>query len=466
MDVTRRFVLFLVFFLAIAVAPLAAEGLPAETEEKIDEIVAHVLEETGVPSASIAVVKDGRIALTEAYGLARIDPQTSASRGQRYPIGSISKQFTAAALVLLAAEGKLGLDDPIGKYFPEVTRADEITLRQLLSHTSGIRDYWPQDYVPPAMLEPITTDELIERHATQPLDFEPGTRWQYSNTGYVIAGAIVEKVSGKSLIEFLQEQVFEPLGMANVHDLDQGALPPTDPAGYQRFALGPLRRAPKEGEGWIFAAGQLAMTAENLAKWDVAMIEGGVPGAAVFSELWKEVMLDSGVGTGYGLGVGVSLQNGRRLVRHGGEVSGYTATNLVYPDQRSAVVVFVNQDASGSHRTIARKIAELLFIGESPEDEEMLERVGEVLESLRRGTIDRSLLTANGNAYLSEAALADIHAGLKKLGRPKQITRLRQSLRGGLTTRVYQAKYKKKTLAVVTRATEDGKLEQFTVDIE
>lgn len=472
MRAARRFALWC-FVLTLATggwtaAPdtRAGEGLSAGVAGEIDAIVAEVLEETGVPGASIAVVHDGTIALTRAYGLARLDPPTAAGTAMRYPIGSISKQMTAATVVILADEGKLDLDDPISGFFPDVTRSDEITLRQLLSHTSGIRDYWPQDYVPPAMLEPISTAELVERHATQPLDFEPGSKWQYSNTGYVIAGAIVEQVSGKSLIELLKEKIFEPLAMASIHDIDRSALPPGDPTGYQRFALGPLRRAPKEGQGWIFAAGQLAMTAEDLARWDVAMIEGKLPGAAVFSELWREVLLDSGVGTGYGLGVGVSLQDGRRLVRHGGEVSGFTATNLVYPDERAAVVVFVNQDASGAHAAIGRRIADLLFHGDAPDDLEMRERVAEVLAGLRRGTIDRSLFTPNGNAYFSETALSDIRGSLKGLGKPKQITRLRQSLRGGLTTRVYRAAFKKKTLEIVTRATPDGKLEQYTVSVE
>jgi CubicO group peptidase (beta-lactamase class C family) len=444
----------------------AAEALPKKVTDGIDTAVTEVLEETGVPSASVAVVHDGKIALTKAYGMARLDPPTPATTIMRYPIGSISKQFTAAAVVMLAEAGKLSLDDTVDRFFPDLTRAGDITLRQLLSHTAGIRDYWPQDYVPPAMLEPVTTEELIDRWARRPLDFEPGSTFQYSNTGFVIAGAIVEKVSGETLPEFLRERIFAPLGMDSVTDIDQGSLTPDDATGYQRFGLGPPRPAPKEGKGWLFAAGPLAMTAEDLAKWNLSLIEGRVPEPAVTRELTREAVLGNGVGTGYGLGLAVALDGNRRVVGHGGEVSGFTAVNRVYPEERAAIVVLVNQDAADAARTIAGRIAEQLFVGNSPADAEMLARVSEILDGLRKGKIDRSLFTPNANHYFSEAALEDIRAGLRRLGPPKEITQTRHSLRGGLTTRVYRAVFKKKTLRIVTRAAPDGKLEQYTLSVE
>ena len=444
----------------------AAGALSAEAAAEIDRATEAVLRNTGVSSASVAVVRNGEIVLAKAYGMARIDPPAPATAAMRYPIGSISKQFVAAAVVMLAQEGKLGLDDPIARFLPEVTRADDITARQLLSHTSGIRDYWPQDYVPPTMREPIGTAELIARHAHQPLDFEPGTQWQYSNTGYVIAGAIVEQAGGKPLMDFLAERIFEPLGMDSVFDIDAGPLPDTDAAGYQRFALGPLRRAPKEGRGWLFSAGQLAMTAEDLAKWSVALMEGKTPGAAVVRELAREAVLASGVGTGYGLGLGVSLRGGRRVLGHGGEVSGFTATQRVFPEDGLAIVVLANQDAANAAPGIARRIEHVLLVGHSPEDAEMERRVAALLDGLRKGQLDRSQLTANGNAYFSETALADIKSSLRKLGSRRSIELEARSLRGGLTTRVYSALYKKKRLEVVTRAAADGKLEQLTISVE
>src|SRR5204863_5661540 len=242
----------------------AQDQLPAEMQHKIDKVATDELAKTGLPSASVAVVKDGQIAYLHAYGSARLDTATPAKPEMRFSIGSISKQFTAAGILLLQEQGKLSLDDKVGKFLPDLTRANEVTIRQLLSHTSGYQDYWPQDYVMPMMLQPVTAQKIMDMWARKPLDFEPGTKWQYSNTNYVIAGLIIEKSSGMPLLQFLREKVFLPLQMKSVTDTDQEKLPVSDPTGYLRYALGPLRPAPKEGKGWLFAAGELAMTPQDL----------------------------------------------------------------------------------------------------------------------------------------------------------------------------------------------------------
>jgi len=193
----------------------SAQELSPELRSKIDKVANDALGQTGVPSASIAVVKDGKIVYLNAYGSARLEPKTPANSAMRYSIGSISKQFTAVAMLLLQEQGKLSLDDKVGKFIPDLTRANEVTIRQLLSHTSGYQDYWPQDYVMPMMLQPVTSAKILDLWARKPLDFDPGTKWQYSNTNYVIAGVIIEKVSGKPLLQFLKEKVFSPLGTAS-----------------------------------------------------------------------------------------------------------------------------------------------------------------------------------------------------------------------------------------------------------
>ena len=227
----------------------AQTQLSADLTEKIDKVANDTLARTGVPSASVAIVKDGQVVYAKAYGDARLDPKTAATPAMRYSIGSISKQFTAAAILLLQEQGKLSLDDKVAKFIPNLTRANEVTIRQLLSHTSGYQDYWPQDYVMPMMLQPVTAQKILDMWARKPLDFDPGTKWQYSNTNYVIAGVIVEKVARMPLLQFLQEKVFTPLGMKSVSDTDQEKLGDTDPTGYMRYALGPLRPAPERGQG-------------------------------------------------------------------------------------------------------------------------------------------------------------------------------------------------------------------------
>ena len=342
--------------------PVLARSDPAPTsnwQAEVDRVVRAVLASTGAPSASIAVVKDGRIAYVRAYGDAALQPRNPARPAMRYAIGSISKQFTAAALLMLAEEGKLSLDDKVIRWLPDLTRAGDVTIRQILSMTSGYQDFWPQDYVMPMMMQPVTPPEILTGWAKKPLDFEPGAKYQYSNTGYTAARLIVEKAGGVALMRLLRERVFGPLKMASVFNVDESRLPESDPTGYIRYGLGPLRMAPKEGKGWLFAAGELAMTAEDLARWNISVIDQSLLAQASYAEMQTEVRLKNGLGIQYGLGLGVTSRSGHRGLAHGGEVSGFTANNLILPDDRAAVSVLTNQDAVEASSEIAAKIARI-----------------------------------------------------------------------------------------------------------
>ena len=454
----------LVLLGAMCARPAAGQGTIAdELRTKIDAAVTDVLTKTGAPSASIALVAEGRIVYTHAYGLANLESKTPATPGMRYSIGSVSKQFTSSAILLLAEEGKLSLDDRVARWLPDLTRAGEVTIRQILSMTSGYQDYWPQDYVMPPMLKPVTAQAILDEWARKPLDFEPGSRWQYSNTNYVIAGLIVEKASGIPLLEFLSKRIFGPLAMKTVSDIDSAPLGSNDPARYLRFALGPPRLAPKEGKGWLFAAGELAMTADDLARWDVSMIDRTVLHPASYREMQTDMRLTNGAGTRYGLGVQVQMTGGRRLIAHGGEVSGFTAENQVYPDDRAAVVVLVNLDASNASGQIATRLSGLLFESMHTAGSAMLERARSVFTGLQRGQIDRSLFTVNANAYFDDAALKDFAASLGPLGAPVEFAEQSRSLRGGMTFVSYRIRGSQATVVATTFVTPDGKLEQFQV---
>lgn len=463
-----RHVLPCLIALTVAAGPsaLAQASCPKDLQAKIDKAATDVLASTGVPSASVAVVRDGRIVYVRAYGSARLDPKTAAVPGMRYSIGSISKQFTAAAMLMLAEDGKLSLDDKVSTYLPGLTRANEITLRQILSHTSGYQDYWPQDYVMPPMKAAVTAEKILDTWAKKPLDYEPGAKWQYSNTGFVIAGAIIQKVSGESPFAFLQARIFKPLGMKSVWDSDQRKLSESDAEGYIRYALGPLRPAPKEGPGWMFAAGELAMTAEDLARWDVSVIDQSLLKSASYREMETEVRLNNGAGTHYGLGNGVALEHGRRVLRHNGEVSGFTAGNAIYPDDRAAVVVLTNQDAVGAYGMITKKIAAALFDVQDPATPKHLERARKIFEGLQQGTLDRALFTPNCNSYFDDTARKDIQTSLGPLGAPTAFVQSAQLLRGGMTMRRYQATFPKQKLTISTYEMPDGKLEQFMIAVD
>ncbi len=464
MPIAIRRTFCLVFTIAAGSSLCRAQAtLPPAMQATIDSAAHEVLARTGAPSASSGGVRARQIAYTHAYGTARIAASLPAATTMRYSIGSVSKQFTATAVLLLAERHKLSLDDRISRWLPDLTRANEVTVRQILSMTSGYQDYWPQDYVMPPMLKPTTAQQIVNEWAKKPLDFEPGTKWQYSNTNYVIAGLIVEKATGMPLVDFLQKEIFKPLHMESVVITDDQALGPTDPERYMRYALGPVRIAPKEGKGWVFAAGELAMTASDLARWDISVINQAVLKPASYKAQQTSVLLANGTSTGYGFGVGVGAQDGHRLISHNGEVSGFTTQNSIYPDDHMAIVVVTNLDATGAPGQIANRIANALFGATDAATEKAVAQAKEILAGLQHGTINRALFSSNANAYFSAEAIADFASSLGPLGTPSDFTQTGQSLRGGMVERGFRIRCGQKTLALTTFTLPDGKLEQYQI---
>ena len=450
--------LYFVFFCAFT---LAAQ--PADLEKRLDEKISSSLAKFGAPSVSVAVVRDGRLFYAKGFGMADLASKRPADIHTRYAVGSISKQFTTAALLLLQEEGKLSLDDPVAKYFPSLTRAREITIRQLLSHTSGYEDYAPQDYIIPEWTKPTTPAAVIDRWAEKPLNFDPGTKWQYSNTNFVLAGAIFEKVSGVALVTFLHDRIFQPLGMQTAAD-----WPPADPAdatAYTRYALGPPRPTQREAGGWYFAAGELAMTPTDLAKWDVAFLEHKILSARSYDEFTREVKLKNGDSTHYALGLSLGEISNMPTYSHGGEVSGFISSNTILPTRNGAVVVLSNQDVISMVGPISRSIVNMVFAPEQKEaSDKDNKQVEEILAGLQKGKIDRTLFTANANSYFSAEALQDCRNSLEPLGKLEKVTAGGENLRGGMIHRSYTAEFAKKKLLLNIYLLPDGKYEQFLVE--
>ena len=457
--------LFLLLAALLLPAPAFAQAIrPAELAQ-IDRAVTDTLRETGVPSASIAVVRGGKLVLAKAYGR-QCERCGAPDARLPYQIASVSKQFTAAALLLLEDDGKLSLDDTVAKYLPGISGGDRITLRQLLSHTAGLQDYWPQDYSFAAMATPTTPQGIVDRWAKKPLDFAPGTQWQYSNTGYVVAGLIAEKVAGEPLLSFLQRRVFQPLGIRAV-DQD-GAVGAGFPQGYGRYALGPVRLVAPPASGWLFAAGELSMSAADLARWDIARLDRAVLPADDWRAQETPVVLADGSTNGYGLGVGTGTRDGRRYVEHSGEAVGFLSENIVFPDQRAAVVVLTNSWSSDAFMRIARAVTAIVLPppAGSSEDATALAQARTVFAQLAHGTLDRRLLTADANFYFTAAALSDYRVSLAPLGTPASFEQQGKGrLRGGFVNRTYKVTAGGRILAVSTYAEpgQGGRLEQFLV---
>jgi CubicO group peptidase (beta-lactamase class C family) len=462
----------LLAFLLFLSATLSRGQVAPELRASIDAAATKVLAETGVPSATLGIVVDGKIVFTTAYGSARLSPELKANAAMAYPIGSISKQFTATAVLMLVQEGKLSLDDTVSKFFPELTRANEVTLRELLSHTSGYEDYAPQDYTIPLWTKAGDPLDLVHLWAEKPLDFDPGTQWQYSNTNFVLAALIVQKVSGIPFAEFLRTRVLAPAEVKDVLNLntDQARLQPT---GYMRNALGPLRPAQLEAPGWYFGDGDLAMPVASLLTWDLTLMNRSLLTPASYDAFFSDVKLKDGKSTGYGLGVDVGVRNGHRFIEHGGEVGGFVAENLILPDDRIAIAVLTNQEASSAASKIARAVTPLLLPApvdpDTAAERTAAARAKIILEGLiTRGTIDRSLFTADCNFHFSAQTLGDFASSLAPLGPITDFTPRGKQLRGGMTFRAYSVKFGvgdvAKTVTLTTYTEPDGKLEQFLIE--
>jgi CubicO group peptidase (beta-lactamase class C family) len=449
----------LVLSAGLSVVFLIAAGIPTA---QLDQKISATLAAYGAPSVSIAIVKDGALAYAKAFGDANLAEHRSADTSTRYAVGSISKQFTVAAILLSQEQGKLSIDDKVAKYLPDLTRANEVTIRQLLSHTSGYEDFAPQDYMIDEWAKPTTPQAIMDQWAKKPLDFDPGTRWQYSNTNYTIAGKILEKATGQDLMTFLQEHILKPLNMQSASDCD--AKSTQDATAYTRFALGPPRPVAREGAGWYFAAGELCMTPSDLAKWDIAFLEKRILSANSYSEFTKEVKLKDGKPTHYALGLQVGEMQGLPTISHGGEVSGFLAANTVFPTKNTGIIVLSNQDGVNMVPTVMREVAATLFAPGNEETTAQDARVRHILEQLAQGKINRAFFTQNANEYFTPAALNDIQTSLAPLGPLKVLTRQSEQLRGGMTHLSYRARFEHDTVALNIYLLPDGKFEQFMIE--
>lgn len=446
------------------------DSLPGPLSATVRAAITDVMRKTGVPSASVGIVRGGRPAYVAAFGNARLSPAMPATPDMRYAIGSISKQFTVAALLLLQQEGRLSIDDPVSKWFPELTRANEVTLRNLLTQTSGYEDYAPQDYTIPAWTHPSSAERIVHEWATKPLDFDPGTQYQYSNTNYDIVGLVIEKASGQPFWSFLISRVLGPVGVTHAVDLDS-ARDRLEPTGYFRNALGPLRPARAEAPGWYFADGELAMPVSDLLRWDMSMMNEALLSHASYAEMESPTRLKDGMYSSYALGVVAGALHGHRMLSHSGEVGGFVAYNAVFPEDGIAVAVLTNQEASSAAGAIGRALDSLLIppstaavppTGDAAQAEQLARTT---LTALQHGSIDRTRFTPNANFYFDSTALADYRTSLGRLGAIRSVHQGSVALRGGMTYRGFTVAFANgTTVELSTYTVPDGKYEQLLVE--
>ena len=451
--------------LALFASDAAAEAALSPDEiASVDKLVRKALGESGVPSASVAIVRDGQIAFAKAYGLRRLDPREAATPQTRYRIASVSKQFTAAAVLMLVDERQVSLDDPVAAYLPEI-KPNSATVRQTLSHTAGFANFWAVDYVAPALMSPTTPQAIVDRWgATQP-DFAPGSKWNYSNTGYAVLGRLVERRTGRSLANFLQGRVFNRLGMTSAADMDGRPPGPNDARGYTRAALGPPREATALAAGWTFGAGELAMTAGDLARWDISILDRDLLSSASYDAQARESKLTNGDATGYGLGMFVDRSGGHRRLRHNGDLPGFWTENRVYPDDRAAIVVMTNGSYGASPHAVIANGIETVLLGSrvAPPDSPPTpgQIVGLIYNGIKNGSLDRSGFTPSLDAYLSGQTLADYRASFQELGDPLDFTPVGNDQSDHLSSHTWIGTWANAKLAITLKLRSDGKIEEF-----
>ena len=426
----------------------------------IDSWVASQIAERTAVGASLVVIKDGKVVLAKGYGHARSDATTPVTADTPMAIGSLSKAFVCALVYGLADEGKLALTDPAAKWYPRATRATDITLADLGGHTSGYRDFYPLDYVDARMLKPIEPDALIANYAQLPLDFEPRTRWSYSNTGFTMLARIAEQVSGKPYATLIDERIFKPLGMA------ASLVAPKDAAsGHVSFLLDGAEPGPTEASGWLFGIGDIWASANDLAKWDLAMMNGKVVSAASHQALATPRALANGRSSNYSCGWFVRLSYGEQVLHHSGWVGGFHTRNIIVPRTRSAVIILTNDEFTNV-TSIADRILDLLTKEDAApvvNGPPAAEAAHDLVLALQRGAVDRGVLGEDLNAYFDDVRVAASAAKLRDLGTPT-VTLVSRGERGGQEVANLSIAFPSKTVTATMFRTPDGKIHQLLFD--
>jgi CubicO group peptidase (beta-lactamase class C family) len=409
-------IFLLILFVFCAVPSFGQDAIAT----KVDEFIRAEMQKQKIPGVSLAVVKDGQIVYVKGYGFANVEHHVPVKPETVFQSGSIGKQFTAAAVMMLVEEGKINLEDKISKYFADAPETwKNITVRHLLTHTSGMGDY-PRDF---DLRADYNEDELYKKIKAAPLTFQTGEKWAYSNLGYVTLGILINKVSGKFYGDFLQERVFKPLGMTTARVINEADIIPNRASGY-RLVKGEIKN-----QEWVSpsvnttADGALYLTVYDMAKWDAALNGDKLLKKTSLDQMWTPVKLNDGKTHPYGFGWLLSEINGKRIIEHGGAWQGFKAFIARYPDEKLTVIVFANL-IHANEAKIAHGVAAIYNpflappVAKAIEDKEpkVTAFVKDILQKTKDGTIQRELFTTEAAAALFPDRIKQAGEALKSLG--------------------------------------------------
>jgi CubicO group peptidase (beta-lactamase class C family) len=433
----------------------------------VDAFVRAEMERQRVPGVAVAIVRDGVVLKAQGYGLANVEHQVPVKPETIFQSGSVGKQFTSAAVMLLVEEGKLALSDPLTKFFPEAPAEwAGITVRHLLTHTSGIPDYGPEtvDY-----RKDYTEAELATLASGLRPEFPPGSRWSYSNTGYVLLGIIVGKVSGRFYGDILAERVFAPLGMKTARVISEEDIVPNRAAGY-RLVDGLLKNqewvAPKLN---TTADGSLYLSVLDLVAWDHGLRSGAVLKPGSWDEVYTPVRLNSGRTYPYGFGWFVSEAAGQEVRRHGGSWQGFKSEIARFLGSDLTIVVLANLAEADPERftdgiagLLEPSLAKPELAPIADTEPQVTARLREVLAAAAKGELEPEDFAYVRAGFFPNAA-SGLEATLKDLGPPLRVSLLERVERGDDRVYTYDAAYASKAFRVVLALAPDGKVAQLSV---
>ncbi len=450
--------------------------------DQVDEYVTPEMQKQHIPGLALGVYRKGEIIKAKGYGLANIELNVPVKPETIFQSGSVGKQFAATAVMMLVEEGKVGLDDLISKYFPGAPESwKDIKVRNLLSHTSGLAEYESEELTksgaPFYLRLDFTEDELFRKVAALPLDFQPGEKWSYRNTNYLLLGFLIRKVTGEFYGDFLQGRIFRPLGMNATRIISDADIVPNRAAGYQ------LVKGALKNQDWVSptfnstADGALYFTVLDLAKWDAALYTEKLLKKSSLEQMWTVAKLNNGKPNkgNYGFAWGIDQIGGHKVIEHGGAWQGFTTYFARYVDVPLTVVVLTNLDAAHSNPgKIAHNVAGLYIPEVKPPELKAIEDkepqvtafFREVVEKIATNQADPEVFAADARKELFPATIRHLGEFLKSLGTRKSLDLVERKEEEGQPSYTYRAVFDDTVLLLKLRLSQDGKITSLELNQE
>ena len=449
-------------------------GAPAIQSQSVDDYLAQEMKAQHIPGLALGVYRNGEIVKAQGYGLANVELNVAVKPETIFQSGSVGKQFAATAVMMLVEEGKVGLDDAITKYFPGAPDTwNNIKVRNLLSHTSGLAEYESDERTGPSgpfyLRLDFTEDELLKKAEALPFDFQPGEKWSYRNTNYLLLGFLIRKVTGEFYGDYLQKRIFKPLGMNATRIISEADIIPNRAAGYQ------LVKGELKNQDWVSptfnstADGALYFTVLDLAKWDAALCTEKLVKKSSLDQMWTVAKLNDGKPnkSNYGFAWTIDQMNGHRVIEHGGAWQGFTTYIARYVDDKLTVVVLTNLDSANSNPgRLAHHVAGLYVPALMPPELKPIEDkepqvtafFREVLQKIAEGKADPEWFTPDWRKELFPDRIKALGEFVKSLGALKSLDLVERKEEDGLPAYTYRAAFSDRTMLLRLTLSPDGKI--------